>query len=251
MLASRLREDQFAPRGRRTPLVFALLGVFAHIGHHWFINRAIGGPDLGFFSALSLVGLGMAALSVLTAWFRPVETIGVVVFPMATLLLLLDHTFGNPQASTVVHSWQIDTHVVVALLAYATLSIATVVAVMLAVQESALRKHRIGPSLRMFPPLTLVEGLLFQLIGAGFVLLSLTLITGILFVENLFAQHLAHKTILSIAAWSVFGSLLFGRWRWGWRGRQAARITLFGMGLLLLAFLGTKFILEIVLQRSV
>jgi ABC-type uncharacterized transport system permease subunit len=103
----------------------------------------------------------------------------------------------------------------------------------------------------MFPPLTLVEGLLFQLIGAGFVLLSLTLITGILFVENLFAQHLAHKTILSIAAWSVFGSLLFGRWRWGWRGRQAARITLFGMGLLLLAFLGTKFILEIVLQRSV
>jgi ABC-type uncharacterized transport system permease subunit len=91
--------------------------------------------------------------------------------------------------------------------------------------------------------------LLFQLIGAGFVLLSLTLLTGALFVEDLFGQHLVHKTVLSFAAWVVFGALLFGRWRYGWRGRRAVRLTLIGMLVLLLAFFGSKFVLEIVLKR--
>ena len=71
-----------------------------------------------------------------------------------------------------------------------------------------------------------------------------------LFVENLFAQHLAHKTILSIASWIVFGILLFGRWRWGWRGNRAVRLTLIGMIVLLLAFFGSKFVLEMVLKRA-
>jgi len=81
------------------------------------------------------------------------------------------------------------------------------------------------------------------------VLLTLTLLSGVLFVDNLFAQHLVHKTVLSIAAWFVFGILLFGRWRWGWRGRQAVRLTLLGMIVLLLAFFGSKFVLELVLKR--
>jgi len=250
MLASRLRADQFAPSGRRTPLLFAALALLLHLGHHWAINRAIGGPDLSFFAALSLVGLGMAGMSVLVGWFRPVETIGVVVFPLATVLLMLDHFMGSPHASAATGTWQINLHVIVALLAYAVLSIAALIAIMLAAQETALRTHRIGARMGVFPPLTLVEGLLFQLIGAGFVLLSLTLLTGTLFVEDLFDQKLAHKTILSIAAWAMFGTLLFGRWRWGWRGRRAARMTLYGMALLLLAFIGTKFVLEIILQGS-
>jgi len=90
---------------------------------------------------------------------------------------------------------------------------------------------------------------MFRLIGAGFVLLTLTLLSGVLFVDNLFAQHLVHKTVLSIAAWIVFGVLLFGRWRWGWRGRRAVRLTLAGTLVLLLAFFGSKFVLELVLKR--
>ena len=80
-------------------------------------------------------------------------------------------------------------------------------------------------------------------------MLTLTLVSGVLFVDNLFAQHLVHKTVLSIAAWMVFGMLLFGRWRWGWRGRRAVQLTLVGMVVLLLAFFGSKFVLEIVLHR--
>ena len=81
-------------------------------------------------------------------------------------------------------------------------------------------------------------------------MLGVTLLTGVLFVENLFAQHLVHKTTLSIAAWVVFGTLLIGRWRFGWRGRRAVRLLLSGMGVLLLAFFGSKFVLELLLSRG-
>ena len=92
--------------------------------------------------------------------------------------------------------------------------------------------------------------LLFQLIGAGFALLTLTLVTGALFVDNLFGQHLVHKTVLSIIAWLIFGALLYGRWKHGWRGRRAVNLTLSGMALLVLAFFGTKAVLELVLHRG-
>jgi ABC-type uncharacterized transport system permease subunit len=114
-----------------------------------------------------------------------------------------------------------------------------------------LRHRQFGPWLRALPPLTLTETLLFQLIGAGFSLLTLTLITGALFVDNLFGQHLVHKTVLSIIAWLVFGALLYGRWRHGWRGRRAVNLTLSGMALLVLAFFGTKAVLELILHRGI
>jgi len=145
--------------------------------------------------------------------------------------------------------WQIKLHVVFALLGYSVLSVAALLAILLAVQEHALRERQFGRFVSALPPLTLTEALMFQLIGAGFVLLTLTLLSGVLFVENLFEQHLIHKTVLSFAAWFVFGALLFGRWRYGWRGRRAIRMTLSGMALLLLAYFGTRFVLELVLKR--
>ena len=90
---------------------------------------------------------------------------------------------------------------------------------------------------------------LAQTIGVGFVLLTATLLTGALFVENMFAQHLAHKTVLSVLSWLAFGGLLLGRWRYGWRGAVAVRWTLAAMVLLVLAFFGSKFVLELVLHR--
>jgi ABC-type uncharacterized transport system permease subunit len=94
-----------------------------------------------------------------------------------------------------------------------------------------------------------MESLLFQMIGAGFVLLSLTLVSGLMFVEDIFAQSLVHKTVLSLLAWGVFGILLWGRWRFGWRGRTAIRWTLSGFAALALAYFGTKLVLELVLKR--
>lgn len=237
-------------RGKSSPHTLSvwlgLIAVVAHLG--LLIGTHHGGVDLHFFSALSIVGACIAALCVVVSFVRPIATLGVIVFPLAAFLLAID-VFLAPTTQPLPLDWQIKLHVVFALLGYSVLSIAALLAIFLAIQERALRAHRLGPVVQALPPLTLTESLMFQLIAAGFILLTLTLITGILFVTNLFDQHLAHKTVLSIASWIVFGALLFGRWRYGWRGRRAVRLTLAGMALLLLAFFGSRFVLELILKR--
>jgi ABC-type uncharacterized transport system permease subunit len=224
----------------------ATCAAMLHFGVLFGAHR--GGVDLHFFAALSMVGACIAALCLLVNLSRPVATLGIVVFPLASVLLGVD-VFLAPPTQPLPMEWQIKLHVLFALLAYSVLSIAAVLAILLALQERALRARQFDGVVRALPPLTLTEALMFRLIGAGFILLTLTLITGILFVTNLFDQHLAHKTILSIAAWLVFGALLLGRWRYGWRGRRAVYLTLAGMALLLLAFFGSRFVLELVLKR--
>jgi len=237
---------------RPAPPHAVALGIAAiAVALHLMITLGLhqGGINLHFFAALSLVGLVVAGLTLLVNLFRPVAGLGVVVFPLAALLLGIDMWLAPPTAPLPIE-WQIKLHVAFAMIGYSLLTTAALLAILLALQERALRKHRLDSGLiRALPPLTLTETLMFRLIGAGFVLLTLTLLSGVLFVDNLFAQHLVHKTVLSIAAWFVFGILLFGRWRWGWRGRQAVRLTLIGMIVLLLAFFGSKFVLELVLKR--
>jgi len=231
----------------RSALVLAGGAVLIHVGLLLSAHR--GSVDLHFFSALSLVACVVSAITLVVNVSRPVAALGVIVFPLTAVLLSID-TFLAPTTSPAPLEWQIKLHVTVALLAFSVLSIAAALAILLAVQERALRHRQFGPWLRALPPLTLTETLLFRLIGAGFLLLTLTLLTGILFVDNLFGQHLVHKTVLSIIAWLVFGALLFGRWRYGWRGRSAVNLTLIGMGVLLLAFFGTKAVLELILHRQ-
>jgi len=131
----------------------------------------------------------------------------------------------------------------------ALLSIAAAHAIVLSIQDRHLRNRKPGGFIRALPPLETMENLLFQMIAIGFFLHSLSLITGMIYLDDMFAQHLAHKTILSIIAWFVFAILLWGRWRFGWRGRIAIRWTLTGFVFLLLAYMGSKWVLEIVLAR--
>jgi len=221
--------------------------IVAHAGVLLGTHR--GALDLHFFAALSLVAGVVAALTLIVNLSRPVAALGVIVFPLAALLLGID-VFVAPPSRPLGMDWQIKLHVTVALLAFGVLSIAAVLAILLAIQERALRHRQFGSWLRALPPLTLTEALLFRLIGAGFVLLTLTLLSGILFVDDLFGQHLIHKTVLSIVAWLVFGTLLFGRKQYGWRGSRAVNLTLIGMAILLLAFFGSKFVLEVILHRT-
>jgi len=244
LLARPLLHRQALPKALTFGL--ATIAVLAHVGLLVGMHR--GGVDLHFFAALSLVGACIAALSLLVNLARPVATLGVIVFPLAAALLLVD-VFLAPATQPLPIEWQIKLHVVFAMIGYSVLSVAALLAILLSIQEHALRRHDFGGFAAALPPLTLTEGLMFQLIAAGFVLLSLTLLSGILFVANLFEQHLIHKTVLSIAAWAVFGALLLGRWRYGWRGRRAVRLTLSGMALLLLAFFGSRFVLEVILRR--
>jgi ABC-type uncharacterized transport system permease subunit len=230
-------------------LLPAFAAVVLHAVAHVQGTLAAGAVDMHFFAALSLVSLGVAALVAVLSLARPIGALGVVVFPLAAAFVLL-YRFGARPRPAVALEWPIQLHAGLALLAFAALSVAALLAIMLWLQERALRRGQLATALRAFPPLTMLEALLFRLIGAGFALLTLALLTGVVFVENLFAQHLAHKTVLSLLAWAVFGALLFGRLRYGWRGRRAVRLTLIAMTLLVLAFFGSKYVLEMLLMRS-
>jgi ABC-type uncharacterized transport system permease subunit len=219
-----------------------------HAGAHGWIWADLNGLDLHFYAALSLIGLGMAALSTLAARSQRLDALGVVVYPLAAFFLLL-YGFAERRPLTDL-DWRLQSHAWLALLAYAALAVAALIALMLWFQERALRQRQIHGWLRILPPLTQLEALLFRSLTAAFVVLTLALVTGALFVENLLAQHLWHKTSLSFLSWLVLGALLFGRWRFGWRGRRAVVLTLTAMALLLLAFFGSKFVLELLLGHA-
>jgi ABC-type uncharacterized transport system permease subunit len=126
--------------------------------------------------------------------------------------------------------------------------LAALQAIVLAIQEKQLRQRHLSGIIRKLPPLQTMESTLFQLLTTGFILLAIGLITGLMFLEDMLAQQVAHKTILSFIAWLVFAGLLWGRWRYGWRGRTAIKWTITGFIFLALAFVGSKIILEYLLQ---
>jgi len=201
------------------------------------------GLQLHFFAALSLVALGMAALTTSVSLNQRMQALGIAVYPLAAACLMIFYFFGDNRPTQL--EWQLLMHAMLALLAYATLAIASLLALMLWFQERALRNRKIHGWLRALPPLVHMETLLFRTVGMGFILLTFVLVTGVLFVDNMMAQHLWHKTVLSVLSWIVFAGLLFGRWRYGWRGPRAVRLTLIAMSLLLLSYFGSRAVLEI------
>lgn len=245
-LVALVRGEDDASRGWLLP---ANVAVLLHGATHFLAWRASGITDLHFFAALSLAGLGMAILTAVVGAAGRMRALGVMVFPLAALMLLGYALYGHSSRPEPL-DWRLLLHAWLALLAYATLAIAALLAIFLWAQERALRRREFHRWLRALPPLTELETLLFRTIAVGLVLLTATLLTGVLFVDDLLAQHLVHKTVLSLLSWLAFGALLIGRWRFGWRGATAVRWTLAAMALLLLAFFGSKFVLELVLHRT-
>jgi ABC-type uncharacterized transport system permease subunit len=245
LLARRLAQG--GPQVPGTIWIAPALAAALHVASHALAWREAGGANLHFFSALSLVGLGMAGLTLLVGMRGRMAALGMIVFPIAAVTLLLYGWMGRQDPQPL--DWRLQLHAWCALLAYATLAIASVLALLLWVQERALRQRRLHGWLRALPPLTELESLVFRSITVGFGLLTATLLTGALFVEDLLAQHLAHKTVFSVLSWLAFGALLLGRRRYGWRGAKAVRWTLAAMALLVLAFFGSNLVLELILGR--
>ena len=236
-------DGQYAPDSAALP---ALVAIAAHAVLLYPAIITPGGLNLGFVYAASLVALTSACLLAVSTFFQPVGNLGVVVFPVAaaTIGLLLAWPGERLVADA---SWQLETHILASLLAYSILALAVFQSILLSIQDRHLRNRQPGGCIRALPPLAVMESLLFQMIATGFALLSLALVTGFLFLEDIFAQHLVHKTTLSIIAWFVFGILLWGRWRFGWRGQTALRWTIGGLIFLMLANFGSKVVLELVL----
>jgi len=237
------------PLGKTQIIIIGLVGVVLHavtLSQNLFVPE---GLNLGFFNAVSLITWLIALLVLLASLSNPVENLGVFLLPVAALAVLSEMVFSAPHTLLTAQALELKLHILMSVLAYSLLSIAAVHAVLLAIQDRHLRNKRPGGFIRALPPLQTMESLLFQMIALGLILLSLSLISGAIYIEDMFAQHIVHKTILSIVAWVVFATLLWGRWRFGWRGSVAIRWTLSGFFVLLLAYVGSKWVLEILLQR--
>lgn len=208
------------------------------------------GLNLSFFNAASLTALITALLLLMASLREPVENLGIPLLPVAAATMALALWYPKQNAVIAAGSWQLDLHILFSVLAYSMLALAAVQSVLLAIQDNHLRNRHPGGFIRALPPLQVMERLLFQMIGTGYALLSVALLTGIFFLEDIFAQHLVHKTILSLTGWVIFGVLLWGRWRFGWRGRKAIGWTLSGFAFLILAYFGSKLVIELILSRS-
>jgi ABC-type uncharacterized transport system permease subunit len=165
--------------------------------------------------------------------------------------VLFPSTFANPHRFAYGAESLAAAHVAVALVSYAMFLVAAVLALVVMGLEKRLRHQLPDPAAAATPPLLTLERFLFRLVAVGFLLLTLTLASGMLFTEQLFGKPLTftHKSLFSILGWLTFGALLWGRWRYGWRGRVALRWIIVGTSFVFLAYLGYKFVLEVLLGR--
>lgn len=211
-----------------------------------------GGLSFGFGTALSLT-LWLAMFFYLVESFvARLDGLPALAAPLAAVCALLPLALPGHAIPAESQGWAFRAHVVVAMLAYSLFTLAALHALLMALAERQLHSAHLSRGLAGLPPLLVLENLLFRLIGVAFIMLTLTVASGVLFSEQLFGKPLtfSHKTLFTIAAWLVFGALLAGRMLRGWRGRTALRWTLAGFICLLLAYAGTRFVLEVILQRN-
>jgi len=199
-----------------------------------------------FYNSLLVAAFVICAILYFASLFRQVEHLGLIVLPVTLLCIALNIIFLKP-GTQVTFSPGIQTHIIASIIAFSILGLAAVQAILLFIQDRVLRNHTNTGILRAIPSLHESETLLFQSISLGVVILTITLVSGFIYLEDIFAQHLAHKTVLSSLAWLVFIILLWGRMQFGWRGTTAIRWSLWGFTFLILAYFGSKFVLELVL----
>jgi ABC-type uncharacterized transport system permease subunit len=233
----------------RGGLLVALLAHGVALANEIFPGNAM---HFSFSIALSLIFWLAIAFYWIESFYARMEGLQMLGLPAAAVAVLLPTLFPSQHLLTNVDSVQFRIHFLIAMLAYSLFTLAALHAILMAVAEKRLHRGQLTPLLASLPPLLTMETLLFRLIHIAFALLTLTLISGIFFSESLFGKALQfnHKTVFAILSWVIFAHLLIGRHLRGWRGRKALRWTLAGFAALLLAYVGSRFVLEVLLDRG-
>lgn len=244
-------------RSKQNPrTLIASLQLLALTAHAIMLGALLfkdaGSVSFGFTAAFSLtMWLAMLIYS-MESLARPLQLLLKYASLLTALSCLLPIvTTGHPQVLVLTH-WAFKAHIIVAMLAYGFFTLAVFHAVLLAAAEHQLHKGAL-PADKKLPPLLTLEEMLFRLIATAFVFLTLTVGSGLFFSEQIFNKPLSfnHKTVFGLAAWLLFASLLLGRTLFGWRGKTAHRILLSGFFALILAYGGSRFVLEFILNRSI
>lgn len=229
-------------------LLFQVLGWLAVLCHAWSLWHQVVGPDsvaLGIFPMASTITLCGALLVLASSFYRPLEWVSLLVFPAAIVLLPPAMLLQSGYVPTL-FAPGLATHIVLSILAYAFLAIAACQAFLIMLQHRRLKEGELHGLLRLLPPIQVMETTLFELIWAGFVLLTFAIILGFVYVQNLVAQHLAHIAVLTVISWLIFAFLLAGRHFMGWRSVTAGRLTIAGFVILVVAFFGSKVVIGLV-----
>ncbi len=246
------------PAGMRSHSVLLLLAVLAHFGALYMGVFGDQSPRFGFAHLLSAAAWVGALLLWVEGNNAHVAAMRAMVLPIAAVLAPLPLLFHGYPLDALAGNALFVPHLLIGVLAYAVMMLAALHALLMAMAEKSLhdplQAHPnpiLAGTLERLPPLLTMERLLFRLLAIGFALLTLTALSGMVFSEEIFGRpfRFDHKTVLTVLAWAVFGVLLLGRRLWGWRGRRALRLTLAGFGVLLLGYVGSRFVLEVVLQR--
>jgi ABC-type uncharacterized transport system permease subunit len=206
------------------------------------------GIQLSFFAVSTQIFWVINAIVMLSSLKKTLHNLFIFLLPGSAITIVAT-LFSHTQSTILQLNYQLATHVILSILAYSLLTIATLQALLLAYQNRHLKSKTGLQYLRFLPPLQTMEALLFEFVLVGEILLTLSIVSGFIFLDDIFAQHLLHKTTFSIAAWLVYGFLLIGKYRLGWRGIVAIRWTLAGFIFLMLAFFGSKLVLEIILHK--
>ena len=242
--ASRLRQQQTMPT-----TAFQWMTVLAIVLHCFAIfgfQLASEGLDLSLLKICALISLVINLVLFFSGLRKPVHSLFLFLFPISALSLLAALITPSTKASVAI-SPSVEAHVLISILAYSILAIAALQALLIGYQNWQLKHKHQNLLMRTFPPLQTMEALLFELVWAGEILLTLSLASGFMFYDDLFSQQLIHKVVFSMVAWVFYGCLLWGRHFKGWRGNTAIRWTWAGFIAILLGYIGSKVVLEFIL----
>ena len=228
-----------------------IIGLILHgltLSHDIFTPWGINYEVFNLFSFTSALVL---VLGIVLSIYRPVLVLNLIAIPIAIAGLLVGGLLDTPNPVIRKQGLGIDTHVFLSLSAYAVLFVATIHAVLLWFQNRELKKKQKGRVwVTLLPSVQTMQSLLFDIILIGFVLLTLALGFGFFTIQDFLGQHLAHKTSFSILSWIIYGWLLIGHWKFGWTGSRAIQMTLAAFFILAVGFIGSKFVLEMLLLRN-
>lgn len=228
----------------------AFIGLIAHSAQLITDVAVDGMIQMSLLNSISICVWLTIAVILLSSLSKPLHNLFTIFMPAGAALLLVA-VFAPQLAEPKVYSAGMVAHIFISLLSYSILIIATLQAIMVNIQSNHLHNHNVNNRVsRVFPPLQSMERLMFELLIVGFVLLTIAIVSGLVFIDNLLAQHLIHKTVLTLIAWGFFAILIYGHFNLGWRGQRASRLIYLGSGFLLIAFIGSKFVLEYLISNA-
>lgn len=241
-------------RQAAAPVLFSVVLAAGLAAHGFGLYHQMVLPDgyhFALFKISSLFFWTANFLILLSSLRKPLHNLFLITLPIS-VAALLGSLYSEANAAPVYLKLNAETasHILLSILAYSTMIVATVQTLLLAYQNYQLRHRHPTGLVRLLPPLQTMEHLLFELLWVGEVLLTLVIITGIFQIESISAQHLHHKIVFTALAWLIYAILLWGRHYLGWRGNSAIRWSLSGFASLALAYLGSKFVLEMILGAS-